>query len=131
MPISARQLAANQRNAQLSTGPRTDAGREAVRMNALRHGLRAQTIVLPYEDVEDFHELRNNFVRDYAPADATELSLVDQLAQALWRLHRMRRVETGMLDNQLRTMKRTLKVDDSPGGKQEDINNDEGIAIWL
>ncbi|MGH9631731.1 MAG: hypothetical protein ACRD7E_25775, partial [Bryobacteraceae bacterium] len=42
-----------------------------------------------------------------------------------------RRVETGMLDNQLRTMKRTLKVDDSPGGKQEDINNDEGIAIWL
>jgi hypothetical protein len=36
---SARQIAANRKNAKRSTGPRSQAGREASRRNALRHGL--------------------------------------------------------------------------------------------
>ena len=40
---SQRQIDANRRNAQHSTGPRTPEGRAAVGLNALRHGLSAQT----------------------------------------------------------------------------------------
>jgi hypothetical protein len=47
--LSQRQIDANRRNAQFSTGPRTPEGRAAVGLNALRHGLSAQTSVLPGE----------------------------------------------------------------------------------
>ncbi len=36
---SQRQIDANRRNAQRSTGPKTQAGRERSRLNALKHGL--------------------------------------------------------------------------------------------
>lgn len=42
-PISERQLAANRANAQLSTGPRTDAGKAASSRNAWKHGRTSQT----------------------------------------------------------------------------------------
>ena len=49
--ISEKQLDANRRNAQLSTGPQTPEGRAAVRHNALTHGLTAQYAVLPQENI--------------------------------------------------------------------------------
>ena len=47
---TAKQISANQRNAHLSTGPRTDRGKAAARGNALRHGL-AATVVVPGEEM--------------------------------------------------------------------------------
>ena len=43
MPSDA-QIEANRRNARNSTGPRTEAGKERSRRNALRHGLAAEHI---------------------------------------------------------------------------------------
>jgi hypothetical protein len=40
---SERQILANRRNAQKSTGPRTAAGKAKVRVNALKHGLAARS----------------------------------------------------------------------------------------
>jgi hypothetical protein len=39
---------ANRRNATKSTGPKTAAGKARVSLNALKHGLSAQTMVLPW-----------------------------------------------------------------------------------
>ena len=42
-----KQIAANRLNAQKSTGPKTPEGRAAVRLNGVKHGLTAETLVLP------------------------------------------------------------------------------------
>ena len=47
---STAQAIANIENAQRSTGPRTEAGKAASSHNALKHGLTAQTVLLPGED---------------------------------------------------------------------------------
>jgi hypothetical protein len=46
---TAAQIEANQRNAQKSTGPRTEEGKNRSRLNALDHGCRANLMVLPTE----------------------------------------------------------------------------------
>ncbi|HWE39743.1 MAG TPA: hypothetical protein VG406_24550, partial [Isosphaeraceae bacterium] len=52
--LSAAQLAARRANAKLSTGPRTPEGKAIAAMNAVSHGLCANTAVLPGESVEEF-----------------------------------------------------------------------------
>jgi hypothetical protein len=48
--VSSKQIAANRKNAQLSTGPRTAEGKENSRKNALKHGLCAMVLDVPGED---------------------------------------------------------------------------------
>ena len=95
---SQRQIDANRRNAQQSTGPRTPEGRAAVGLNALRHGLTAQTSVLPGENPGEFQELLDAFLAEHQPAGPTETLLVEQLAICAWRLRRMRALETGLFN---------------------------------
>ena len=53
---SERKIEANRRNAQRSTGPKTEEGKDKVRLNALKHGLCAETIVLPHEDADAYQQ---------------------------------------------------------------------------
>ena len=48
------QIAANRKNAKKSTGPKSEAGKDRARFNGLRHGLRAEEVVLPSEDTAEF-----------------------------------------------------------------------------
>ena len=47
-----RQIEANRANSRKSTGPRTDEGKAAVRLNALKHGLSADCVIIPGEIIE-------------------------------------------------------------------------------
>jgi hypothetical protein len=53
--VSPRQAAANRRNAQHSTGPRTAEGKNKSRKNALKHGLCAMVLDVPGEDPNVFN----------------------------------------------------------------------------
>jgi hypothetical protein len=80
---------ANRANAKLSTGPRTEAGKQRSSLNALRHGLTACTAVLPTEDPETYQRHIQQFLDEYAPANPTETQLVHEIANTAWRLNRI------------------------------------------
>ena len=84
-----KQIEANRRNAQKSTGPKTPEGKTAVRLNALRHGLRAHTVVLPGEKSEQFQRLCDDLEAEWNPQTKTEQLYVEQMAVSQWKLRRM------------------------------------------
>jgi len=61
------QIEANRRNAQLTTGPKTERGKEASRMNALKHGLTAQQVTLFDERAEDFEAFHAELLGAWHP----------------------------------------------------------------
>src|SRR6202522_1742532 len=87
----------NRENAQHSTGPVTDEGKKKVSLNALRHGLTSQMVVMPTEDLEAYKEHLKSFLDEYHPQGATEASLVQALADATWRMNRATAMETNLI----------------------------------
>jgi hypothetical protein len=94
---SAAQAAANRRNSQKSTGPKTEEGKAASAMNALKHGMCAQTPLLPGEDAEAFGDIRADLHARYRPRGRLEVRLVDRMAVLAWRLQRAEWAEISML----------------------------------
>jgi hypothetical protein len=95
MAASARQIEANRRNA---AGPHkmTEAGKQSLRANALRHGLAAKLhVVLAGEDEQFYNEILESLREEYAPQSTQEEMLVNQIAENYWRLIRARNMESG------------------------------------
>jgi hypothetical protein len=99
---SFRQIEANRRNAQLSTGPVTEEGKRKSRQNALRHGLTAETVIDALEDAEDYAAFELAITADYDAQSAVERELVLRLASLLWRLRRATTIESGLFRIQAR-----------------------------
>ena len=89
-------IAINRANARKSTGPRTEAGKQRSSLNALRHGLTGQTVVLPTEDHSAYQRHSKSFLDEYHPKDATETQLVQSLIDTSWRMNRAAAVETNL-----------------------------------
>jgi hypothetical protein len=99
---SFRQIEANRRNAQLSTGPVTEEGKRRSRQNAVRHGLTAETLIDALEDAEDYAAFEMAVTADYDAQSAVERELVLRLASLLWRLRRATAIESGLFKIQAR-----------------------------
>ena len=93
---SFRQIEANRRNAQLSTGPVTEEGKKKSRQNAVRHGLTAETVIDALEDAEDYAAFEMAVTADYDAQSAVERELVLRLASVLRRLRRATSIESGL-----------------------------------
>ena len=93
---SEKQAEANRRNARKSTGPNTQEGKDAVRLNALKHGLLSQEVLLPGEDEAALRELSERVSSELRPVGELEDLLAEQIIAAFWRLRRLRRVEAGI-----------------------------------
>jgi hypothetical protein len=87
----------NRANAQHSTGPRSDTGKQRSALNALTHGLTARTAVLPSEDPAAYQQHHRQFHDEYRPATATETQLVHELADTSWRMNRIPLLEADVL----------------------------------
>jgi hypothetical protein len=78
------QIAANRRNAQLSTGPKTDEGKQAVSQNNFRHGLAGTFQFLRWEQPAAFDHLVAALNTEHNPQTPTEHILVERMAQHEW-----------------------------------------------
>ena len=94
---SARRRQINRANSQHSTGPKTEAGKKQSSLNALRHGLTGQIVVMPTEDLEAYRSHLKSYTDEYEPKGATEADLVQALADTSWRLNRVAALETNLL----------------------------------
>ena len=101
--LTPRRLDAARRNSQRSTGPRSAAGKERMKMNALQHGCDAapenEAAVMRAlgEDPERYAALQRELSTAYGPGDALWDQQLSDLARLYWRRSRIERMETGLM----------------------------------
>lgn len=93
---SAAKLAANQHNAQLSTGPTSEAGKGKSSLNAVKTGLTGQTVLLPGDDAAAYQAHIAQYNQHLLPVGEQEQHLVQSLADTSWRLLRIPALEMGI-----------------------------------
>ncbi len=94
--ISEKQLEANRRNAQRSTGPRTGEGKKVSALNARRHNLTGQVTAMTEADRIMHDAFSAAIVESLAPEGAMETQLAQRIATDSWRLNRISAVEDNL-----------------------------------
>jgi hypothetical protein len=119
---TAAQIAANQANAKLSTGPRTPEGKAAVAKNAVKHGFTSTQAVVADEDRGVFEEFREQYYSELRPEGLLEDELLEQIVHASWNLRRIRLFERAMLDDNHWELDKLDKVTRYRRAMQRDFN---------
>jgi hypothetical protein len=81
-----KQIAANRRNAQKSTGPQTEAGKARSSKNAVRYGIYADLLAPADACSLRFRALLRGLVHEHSPLDPAQRELVESMAAARWRI---------------------------------------------
>jgi hypothetical protein len=96
-------LAATRQNSTHSTGPRSAAGKDKTKLNALKHGAYAAPenhyagMLALGEDPEQFEFLKLELMTTYGPGDALWKKQIEDLAKLYWRRQRLERMQTGVM----------------------------------
>jgi hypothetical protein len=136
--LTPRQLESNRRNAKKSTGPRSEAGKRRVALNALKYGrytgphTMEHSMLLLGEDPHEFHAFRESLIASRQPADAVEQMLVEDIAMLAWKKRRLNRAQQGLQLRNLELLeldrhRRALEV----GRESADISQDEVLKSGL
>ena len=88
------QVAANQANAQQSTGPVTDAGKGISSQNRKIHGFTGRFGLMTGEDPKEFEALMTALIDEHQPTTVTEAILVEKMAQHFWTAQRATRLQS-------------------------------------
>ena len=72
-----------------ATGPRTAAGKEKSKRNALKLGIFANVALLPDESRAEFNSLWRGLRKDFQPVETLEGTLVEKMAVNLWMQRRV------------------------------------------
>ncbi len=90
------QIAANRRNAEASTGPRTAEGKACVSRNATTFGLYSAGDVVRPEEESLYQAFCEDFQQQLAPQGAMETTLAAEIVHAAWRLRRCAKAESSL-----------------------------------
>ncbi len=82
-------IAANRANSLLSTGPRSEEGKEKVSLNAVKTGLTGRTVLLPNDDSEAYRRHIRSYENKFKPVGPEETDLVQSIADTIWRILRI------------------------------------------
>ena len=140
-PLNAREAEARRRNAQCSTGPRTEAGKRRVALNALRHGRYASPSLRPSpeamsalgEDPQRFRELLFDTLDSYPPQNALQARVSEEIAVLLWQVERNQQAQEGKLARTVENLERDrhLRLKQIRAGTSYDAPQAEVLASGL
>ena len=97
MTVSEKQLVANRQNAKKG-GVKTAEGKALAKLNALKHGLLSQEVLLAMENEESLVELYERLTAELLPQGELEGILVDRIVSSVWRLKRALTVEKANME---------------------------------
>jgi hypothetical protein len=137
-----KQAAANRENAQHSTGPRSLEGKRRVAQNALKHGLTAESVTLPGEDPQAYEAFKAQLHAELDPRSVLEWTLAEQVANKLWRLLRVPRIEAHVMRKAPERTQSLYEVihgvsefgddGDDEGGEPSEFNSSWGFTCdWV
>ena len=99
--VSIKRIEANKKNAKLSTGPKSSAGKFRSSRNSLKHGLEARRHLIIGEDTKEFNEYKVLQTKMFDPKDAIEVDDCIQIITLGWKLRRFSVVETGLFNQDI------------------------------
>jgi hypothetical protein len=116
-----------------SGGPKTPEGKLASSRNAITTGAYAVQALLPGENEQEFRELEQLFIDDFAPSGISESALVHSLTVTVWKKLRLEKLESRHIHELLDRFPKysefsAVGFDDYPSAAQEWVNNPERIA---
>jgi len=91
--MTEKQREASRLNGNKSNGPVTAEGKRRSSLNARRHQLAAEDLVLDAEEMEDFDRMFSAYLAELQPRTEIETDLVEEMAAAKWRERRCWRLQ--------------------------------------
>jgi hypothetical protein len=83
---------------------------EAVRFNAMKHGILSRLVVLAHEDHTEFADLLAALIDEHRPAGMTERHLIEELATIIWRKRRVLLAEGAKINEGLKSAVNSPKL---------------------
>src|SRR5438309_11909573 len=121
--ISARKIEANRKNAQKSPGPTSIRGKQAVALNALKHGFLSRVAVIKDRDggesQDEFEQLHTKLRANLQPVGCMEDLLVERIAVSHWRKRRLLRYENGMISDRFACRRDAIATRPARWGKPD------------
>ena len=116
-----------------SGGPKTGEGKLVSSRNAIKTGAYAVQTLLPGESEEEFRELEQLFIDDFAPVGISEAALVHSLTVIIWKKLRLEKLESRHIHDLLNRFPKYIEFDavgfnDYPSAAKEWVNNPELIS---
>jgi len=110
-PLTERQIESRRENAQKSTGPRTEMGKERVRANAVKSGYHAdkiayQAMIALGEDPREYAATYALLYEEMAPQNGGQVLVVEDVAVLRWQQNRNQRGQAGLIGLQLEELTR-------------------------
>ena len=104
-------------NGAKSRGPKTEAGKNRSRLNAITHGMSCSPkIALINEAGDEFNRVYHAYVAKHNPQDQEELDAITQLVSSRWRLFRGWGFETEMVNENLKAIYAEIAKDPATAG---------------
>lgn len=131
------QLLANQKNALVSTGPKSPKGKAVVATNAVKHGIFTKDLFIStgscQVEKEEYFELLNNLLNCLSPQNQMESLLVEKITIDFWRLRRALKFEIGSMKQRLEEIYKEFYSYDRKSNPEieKEINYLESTIKWI
>jgi hypothetical protein len=108
----------NHQNSLRSTGPKSAAGKKRSSLNAFKHGLSGNHLVMQTHEFAAYEQLTGKMMADLMPVSEPERQIAQKIIDLNFRINRITAIENNMLNFDI-------------GPNEPDFEEDEGIARMM